>query len=128
MSAFFVSPETVADTVSVLVEYGTNLPTHNRKQLGKALWRMNAKALAERYGDDDVTEYEPQIEAFASPKASPDKWQRVHSARCFRYQCSEGDVPETELFKLVDTAIESALESLGGDMRFEFDRCLWDRS
>lgn len=126
MSAFFVSPETVADTVAVLMEYGSNLPTHNRKQLGQALWQMNAQALVERYGDDDG-EYGNQIEAYAAPKASANPYQRAQSAQCFAYQCCEGVVPETDLFKLVDNAVVRAVEALGGPDHGGFGTTVWGR-
>lgn len=124
MSAFFVSAETIADTVSVLVAH-ERMPV-NRRALGQKLWHMNAQALVERYGDK-ITEYQPAIDAYAAPRASSSKWQRVQSARCFLYQCSEGDVPELDLFKAVDAAVDCAVESLGGINRAELNACVWGR-
>ena len=62
----FVSAETIADAVACLREAGTPLPATvadlDDVALGRALWRMNADALA--------VNHDEEIEGYAAPAAS----------------------------------------------------------
>lgn len=89
--------------------------------VGRKLLEMNAEALRQRYDDDNDTSY----------KHTPVEislMQMCKTLHCFRYQCSEGDVPETQLYKDVMTIEEWFDEHTGPDTsenRKAYDACIW---
>lgn len=64
--------------------------------LGERLQAMNEDALKARYGDEPAGGFEYVYFLI------PNRYQLLKSLRCFLYQCSEGDVPNTQLFKDVE--------------------------
>ncbi len=63
---------------------------------------MNAAALAERYGDEGGELAGEELYQFKDALGCTydlDLWQLLKSLDCYLYQCSEGDVVESELFK-----------------------------
>jgi len=89
------------------------------KRFARELHRMNVRAVRYRYADDKhryTFVYEPV-------KCSI--YQAVKSMHCLHYQCSEGDVPEEPLFKLLEDlthAIESAIVTHSA----EYELADWD--
>ncbi len=80
----FVSADTIADAVACLREAGTPLPANvadlDDVALGRALWRMNADALA--------VNHDEEIEGYAAPAASDSPAQRVKSLTHLMEQCN----------------------------------------
>src|SRR4051812_1158656 len=78
--------------------------------LGRDLYALNREAVRQRYGTaDPVPEYR-----FRPPGDVP-KVQLYKSLRCLLYQCSEGDVPETALYRRVEERANGlAREIVGG--------------
>lgn len=64
---------------------------------GQRLLRMNSKAIEERYGEEGMSERE--IKRYKRTKVQISEVQMCKTLRCFTYQCSEGGVPEMQLFK-----------------------------
>jgi hypothetical protein len=106
----FVSAETIADAVACLREAGTPLPAAvaglDDVALGRALWRMNADALAINYNDE--------IEGYAAPAASDSAAQRVKSLTHMVQQCCVDGALEQELFIALFTAIWTATCKMTG--------------
>jgi hypothetical protein len=75
--------------------------------LGTAFYKLNDDALGARYGE------EPSGESFKFNPMAMNGWGSTQSARCkelkalhcLRYQCSEGKVPETALYRGLEKAI-----------------------
>jgi hypothetical protein len=113
MSAFFVQPAVIDDVVFIMNKQPDDempwTPEEKQKQgntLGRLLWAMNAEALRQRYqleGTQEMEEYRRACEEYVyiEPNGVPGI-QKYKSLRCFLYQCCEGNVPETELFKRVE--------------------------
>ena len=104
----FVSAETIADAVACLREAETPLPATvaglDDVALGRALWRMNADALA--------VNHDEEIEGYAAPAASDNPAQRVKSLAYLMQKCcagdAEGDPLEQELFIALYKALWTA--------------------
>jgi hypothetical protein len=127
MSAFFVSAETIADAVACLQEAGVVAPDMDAVDLGKALWITNAAALAARYGDA-YEQFQADIDAYDAPPASLNPWQRYKSLCCLVYQCSEGDVPEFEIYRTMAEADAILTARLGYfEGRKEYETAKWGR-
>ena len=122
----FVSAETVADSVACLREAGTTLPETvtdlDDVALGRALWRMNADALA--------VNHDEEIESYAAPAASDSAAQRVKSLGCLMEQCNGDDALENELFLTLYTALWTATCRITGTDKEECEAVVggedWD--
>ncbi|MNU37270.1 hypothetical protein D3C71_259230 [compost metagenome] len=126
MSAFFVTDKTIADAVQCMNECGIA-----RDGLARDLWNLNVLALQHRY-DANPKDYEGAIAAYADPRPSSDPYQLLKSTNCLIYQCSEGDVPETPLYKELERASEALSVRLGepdmsGERDARYDTAEWDR-
>jgi hypothetical protein len=63
--------------------------------LDVALWRMNAEAVSQRYGEPwDWAMYTPAPET-----SGAESLQVFRDIACYLYQCAEGDVEETPLYR-----------------------------
>lgn len=71
----------------------------------EALYRLNCVALNERYGEN-----EGEDAHFQYTPALATSIQVLKSLRCWLYQCSEGEVPTTALYRYMDAiSLELAL-------------------
>jgi hypothetical protein len=67
--------------------------------LGAALFAMNICAVEARYGEGQAKEFRPLDYRFKlEPASSRQVYQDI---KCLQYQASEGDIPETPLYKLL---------------------------
>jgi hypothetical protein len=111
MSAFFVGKETIDATVALIALRTGGMPHHAATNLGKSLWRNNALALGDCYGDD-ADEFSEIIAGYryTAPPLSggllPNIVTVFKAAQCYQYQCSEGSVYENSLYKFVDWALQ----------------------
>jgi len=131
MSSFLVKPETIQRIVSLLYLAHNNgqiwassfqslMARHlisvseskDRDALCKRLFELNVQAVHERYGDKDYTTMpgpkgvKPEQYRFKILDAN--RVQVFMSVQCLIYQCSEGNVPKTKLFKFLE-ALENML-------------------
>lgn len=115
MSAFVVRTETINAIVAFLFDAGTYHQPLRRLEvfppadvkspagLGRAFYDMNVKAVRQRYGEraDEMSAIGYHYRAVAAP----DPIVALKMLDCLRYQCTEGDVPETELYRALTAAI-----------------------
>ncbi len=71
------------------------------KKYGQALIGMNYEAVNQRYDEKEKSS------KFKLKKTEFDVYQKIKNLHCFNYQCSEGNVPETPLFKFVEELIHT---------------------
>ncbi len=119
MSAFLVSDRCMHRCVSLITNYlqtgggatfgGETAVSHEgMDRIGRQLYAMNARAVNHRYNEDD----KPPGYAY-SPFHENDPDIVKHKAlRCLLYQCSEGDVPESDLFKEADRVADAVAGQL----------------
>ena len=94
MSAFIVDEETIHKAVHLM---RTNRhAAEDSDQLGNRLWQLNAEAVAQRYPDHE--RFEPPCYRWCGLKHYP-VVVALKGLQCLIYQCSEGDVRETQLYK-----------------------------
>ena len=131
MSAFFVSRQTIHDAAQAWIE------AHPQPRglspvncIGRALWKMNAEALRQRYnldGTDELAGYVRCASAyvFVQPQ-NLSRAQMAKSVRCLRYQCSEGDIGEGNPdWDLTYEYLSRIADDLGEPEGF--DEATWDR-
>jgi len=136
MSAFVVSDSTINAAVSWIDDQrgsfsfisGTLLPGYDIKHDPEALGRLaadmfalNVDAVNARYngGADPPLDFK-----YAKDYSAPNAVRAFKLLECWRYQCSEGDVPETPLYQLMDRIIgEIACEIVHATEAY--DRAPW---
>lgn len=91
------------------------------KYLFDKLYELNQMALKERYGEkqDFGSSY------IFSIVCAPSQMQLFKHLRCLVYQCSEGDVPETLLYKDLGKLVEAIAVDIVGKMP-EYEVASWD--
>lgn len=105
---------------------------HDPDLLGMCLLEMNRRALVARYGDNYAEAVEPY--RYHEPRHRPTLLVQVYkSLRCFLYQCSEGDMPDTTLFLQLVGVRDHMACALGhrgerwsrADIKAIYDECEW---
>ena len=117
MSAFIVSNNTIHRCVHGLV-YAKLAFAYNQP-VGQKLFEMNAKAVAQRYKE------ELQSVWFEESDKPVSKMSAVKALHCLRYQCSDGDIPQTALFQKLSRAIEILSEDIVCNLP-EWNKEPWD--
>jgi len=119
MSAYVVSDEVINRIVShlsyehyqsvthgcckrILAEAGYDVETHDgAEQLADAMFNLNIEAVEQRYGKGQAKEFRPLD--FQYHPIIPGPAVKVFKAlEEWNYQCSEGNIPATDLYKLMD--------------------------
>ena len=111
MSAFLVSEKTISVIVTTLSEILNDnsslqekasalsidvISPYWQEKLADALFELNCEALHQRYGDKEFPLFQYQ------PIHTRSLVEVYKSLQCFLYQCSEGNVPDTKLFKFME--------------------------
>lgn len=82
----------------------------NARDFGRTLYAMNINAVEQRYPDcvgnpnnlpGQISDDGSHLPYTYRPSAPPKAIQLYKSIQCFLYQCSEGDVDELPLYKLL---------------------------
>ena len=120
MSAFIVSESTMNKAVAGMVREGRFIASEALDQLGRDLYAMNQKAVYYRYDEtEDVPEFRYQLREY-------NRGEMLKAMHGLRYQCSEGDVPETwPLYKQLTESIH-ALEHEIACEQPEYKAADWD--
>lgn len=120
MSAFVVEDKTINTVVSFLNSTTDPFSAYPFKTLGydsrsiddlerlaRDLYLMNCDAVDARYGKGKFTTSDAELAFTFSFVNNPNPVAVYKHAKCLRYQCSEGDVPERHLFKALEQFIET---------------------
>jgi hypothetical protein len=135
MSSFIVSDPTINRVVSYLArdkhnasyavrrlreELGiTSAGSELGKELGVLMSALNIAAVSTRYNEENA------VNDYRFKQVLCTKIQALKSLRCWIYQCSEGDIPERPLYKIMDEYADSLAWSIINAMP-EYDAAEWD--
>jgi hypothetical protein len=122
MSAFIVSKETINCVASAW--YQENRPCEQLDQIGQRLWKLNERAVNIRYPAG--AHEESALPEFRYRPKNYKLVQQFKSVQCLRYQCAEGDIPDTsplfgEMTDLMNTLARKIVDGLP-----EYDSAAWD--
>ncbi len=104
---------------------------HEHKDLHKLaleLYQMNREAVKQRYNEPKNSDYIkiPDCEKIDwTSNGKLDKYQALKSMQCLRYQCSEGNVPKTKLYKFLNQIIEYWMDYIINEIP-EYKNAGWD--
>jgi len=137
MSAYVVNDETINKIVSFLNfgnksvywdhtylfrELGYKIPyiIEDYERLANDLFQMNVNAVKQRYSGD-TEEYTYQFRTSINVRPAVEVYK---AAQCLRYQCSEGNVPNTPLYKALNQFCSDLAEAIIADMP-EYESAPW---
>jgi hypothetical protein len=135
MSAFIVGTGTMNRVVQAIVHVCPDFdgeptrPPAVRLQdvgtrLGIKLYRLNAEAVRQRYDQSDPVPLfrSTQVEA---PRTRKERIACFKALQCLIYQCSEGDVPDTPLYRQLETVRYVLAARIIADLP-EYQAAGWD--
>lgn len=138
MSAYMVDNDTIGKIVGFLYsktykndsrytwlldDIGVKLTSRNkRKQFAKRLIAMNSRALYARYGDNGNYNIHTDFIPLMYPAVS--SVQVYKTIRCYLYQCSEGNVPDEPLYKLMGEISDRLAHEIINSLP-EYDKAKW---
>lgn len=97
-------------------------------KLAEELYKMNQEAVKQRY-PDDTSDYIniPDCEKidWTGNGTKLDKFQALKSMHCLIYQCSEGNIPETKLYKFLSDLVHCWESYIINEMP-EYEKAEWD--
>lgn len=74
-------------------------------RLYQEFYIMNRNAVIQRYDEKEESDYIKLPDKVNWNDGKLNKYQALKSMTCLRYQCSEGNVPETKLYNLLEEII-----------------------
>jgi hypothetical protein len=90
------------------------------KELGDRLYKLNASAVAQRYREEaETVKYDDELFLSFS------KINMLKALQCLNYQCSEGDIPDTPIYKALNDIEHSLASIIIHDLK-EYDDAPWD--
>jgi hypothetical protein len=91
--------------------------------IGRKLFALNRRALRERYGAKASGIVLPRY-TFTPPAGKISLAQSYKCAACLQYQCAEGNVPESRLYRELDRALGHIAAAIV-EASPEYDRAEW---
>ena len=138
MSAFVVEDKTINGVISfvsrhdecddirrtIKEETGINLLERDGPmKLGTAMFALNCNAIEQRYGKGEAANFRDLDYSFRFSAVS--RMQAYKNLRCWRYQCCEGDVPETSLlYTTMNRVLDLLAHAIVADLP-EFSALPW---
>ena len=139
MSAFLVGDPTINHIADMMV-YGPVsqyispiLPHLEQKECAKRLKILNLESLNQRYGDNwDDVDAEVSDERFdkypiriMNNTPAPSLIQSLKHVQCYLYQCNEGNVPDSSLYKDVEKLQNGLIWEIISNMK-EYQESTWE--
>ena len=122
MSAFYCNDSVITKCVTAVLKYAgdrfANLPMtrHDESRLGSAvgtaLREINVEALKQRY-PGRLSEHELNTSYEFSGRVDAHPAVLLKALQCLQYQCAEGNVPETVLYRELGRVIDLVVAAEG---------------
>ena len=124
MSSFIVNKTTIDRIItgminSKITEETDEICILDYSAFGQDLLDMNTNAVNQRYDESN------HAELYTFNKTMVTDVQAFKSLRCLMYQCSEGDVPNSELYKQMDDIGERMAVNIVYKLP-SYDKAEWD--
>lgn len=93
-----------------------------KQKLGKKLMKMNCEAYSQRYGEPLAKKV---IRAYEYKPTRTSLFQTYKTMQCFHYQCCEGNVPTTKLYKQIAKELEKLANEIIDELP-EYKSAKWE--
>jgi hypothetical protein len=108
-----------------LQELGIDTEKQNwREKLGQAMFLLNFDGVESRYGKGEAKTFRQLNYQYQYTQEVP-LVQVLKSLQCWLYQCLEGNVPDTKLYKLFDHDVQLYLMEKIIDQMPEYRKAKW---
>lgn len=137
MSAFVVQDEIINRIISCIkmgrnMEYirkelkdaGYDLENGDCSKLGDDMFKLNCQAVDERYGEGEAKGFRELNYKYMFNMYASNKTYAYKALGCWLYQCSEGNVPESTLYKLMES-IQNRIACHIVDYSKEYEQANW---
>lgn len=98
-------------------------------ELANEFYLMNREAVKQRYNEPEDSDYIkiPDYKKidWTSNGTTLNKYQALMSMRCLRYQCTEGNVPESKLYNFLEQLIHNWMLYIMEEIP-EYKQAEWD--
>ena len=99
------------------------------ERLANDMFNLNVAGVNARYGPNEAEKFRPLDFQFSpsvkwGDSAVANACRALKALHCWQYQCSEGDIPETPLFKMFDE-VDSAICHWIIDTMPEYESANW---
>lgn len=134
MSAFMVSEKCfraalaamIAADITIDGQRTSKMDCATLDRLGQRMLAANVEALGERYGKEAAAEaYLSAVGYSLNPALKTPKVQQLKSLQCMSYQCCEGYVHETAIYRLMTEAEGGLAQDVIRDLP-EYKEASWD--
>lgn len=100
------------------------------KAFGEELLKLNLMAFYDRYKhikeiEQEIKEAIKEYKYEDTPLKDRNKFQVLKSIHCFLYQCSEGNIPESNLFKVIQKIGEHIQSNIINNIP-EYEKAVWN--
>lgn len=92
--------------------------------LANDMFKLNIEAVNARYGDGEAEKFR-DLDFVYQKQYALSTVQVLKSLQCWLYQCSEGKVPNTKLYKFFDEVVEKHLLKKIVYALGEYDKAQW---
>ena len=139
MSAFMVEDQTINRVVTWLTrEVKTQFSYIDRiarkyevdlvgekwtEKLANAMFQLNCDGVNARYGEGEAEKFRP-LNFTYKPEGDTFRVQVLKSLQCWMYQCNEGDVPQTKLYRFFEEVENYLALQIVMDLP-EYDKAKW---
>ena len=121
MSAFIVSDKTINAIVTNC--YNSNYSDKCKRNLAKQLFNLNRASINQRYGMGEDKKFREMD--YEYKRHTVDKVTAFKALQCLIYQCSEGNVPETRLYKSLEKKEQKLAYEIVTNLP-EYNKTSWD--
>ena len=103
--------------------------TGEAERLAVDMFNLNVAGVNARYGPNEAQKFRPldfkfELGGFAGDSAIANACRALKSLQCWQYQCSEGDIPDTPLFKMFNEVEHAIADWIIGTMP-EYEQADW---
>lgn len=123
MSAFIVSTNCMDRVVETILQRHPTATSQflglNANEIGAKLYAMNKAAVDYRYSEDSV------VPEYIYHRCLDGEIARYKAIQCYLYQCSEGRIDETLLFKEIEAIAAGLAETIIGRLP-QYEAAGWD--
>jgi len=139
MSAFMVDDKTINSVVTWLTrevqssrftldwlarEYDVDLTSDGwDEKLAHAMFQLNCDGVNARYGAGEAEKFRP-LNFTYKPEIHYSLVQVLKSLQCWKYQCNEGDVPQTRLYQFFEEVEHHLALKIVMNLP-EYDKATW---
>lgn len=94
------------------------------KKLAENMFTLNCDSVEQRYGEGQAEQFRSLDFKYNPSKKQMDVFQILKNINCFLYQCSEGDIMQKKLYKVLEKVVGNIALSIVREMP-QYEKAKW---